>query len=210
MNKGLQLKRKDAMDRALKERVIKAFGQTTTQTATDVPKSSEPAVEQGDSAVIAVVKNGVLTDHNTTTVGNAFEGTFQNPKWTSFETPKKEVVVEFNGTITVAAAQEGGELNYDALVPLEDGCFTALGLVDTVVKQLNYRSIEEFRAYSDANVPQREIIIEIKRKINECVNEKQLSVKFQFVLSADKTTFKIQYIDKAFSEPNRVLAFVYR
>jgi hypothetical protein len=48
---------------------------------------------------VDTVRNGVLADYNTTTVGKAFEGTFQNAKWRSFETAKGETVVEFQGTM---------------------------------------------------------------------------------------------------------------
>jgi len=221
---------------------------------------------------VNIVRNGVLKAFNTTTVGKAFEGTFQNPKWTSFETPKKEVVVEFNGTITAAAAQKGGvPLNYEVLIPLKDGC--ALGLGDAIkqagydIKEdkseaLNNLSIrkrnndiatdqylrdnprysqmyshrfdsdvwEQFwrQDHSDdpglqalqkegAAITQevsavKQSIAEINRKIKECVNNKPIPVRVQFILSADKKTFKIQYIDEAFgsAELNRVLAFVYQ
>lgn len=55
-----------------------------------------------DSGPIGIVKNGVLKDYPSTTVGKAFEGTFQNGKWKSFETPKGATVVEFDGTISSA------------------------------------------------------------------------------------------------------------
>jgi hypothetical protein len=51
-----------------------------------------------DSAV-NTVRNGVLKDYNTATVGKAFEGTFQDAKWRSFETPKGQTIVEFKGTM---------------------------------------------------------------------------------------------------------------
>jgi hypothetical protein len=48
---------------------------------------------------IDTVRNGILANYNTTTVGKAFEGTFQNAKWTSFVSPKGVTVVQFNGTL---------------------------------------------------------------------------------------------------------------
>jgi len=41
------------------------------------------------------VKNGVLADYNTTTVGKAFGGTFENP--TFIETAKGIRLVDFSG-----------------------------------------------------------------------------------------------------------------
>lgn len=89
-------------------------GTLTPQIATDGPKPSAPAVED-DSAVISVVKNGVLADYNTTTVGKAFEGTFQNQKWTSFVSPKGVTVVQFDGTITALKLTEQGFVEFDGI-----------------------------------------------------------------------------------------------
>src|ERR1700722_15297181 len=50
-------------------------------------------------APINLVRNGVLPEFNTTTVGKAFEGTFQKPKWTTFGTSKGTAIVEFTGTV---------------------------------------------------------------------------------------------------------------
>jgi hypothetical protein len=50
----------------------------------------------GDSD-IALVRNGVLPDYDSTTVGKAFEGTFQNGKWSKFVTAKGRTVVQFDG-----------------------------------------------------------------------------------------------------------------
>src|SRR5260221_378331 len=63
------------------------------------PTDSSPSTTAVDTSAVTVVKNGILADHDSTTVGKAFDGTFQNAKWSSFETPKGEVVVEFEGTI---------------------------------------------------------------------------------------------------------------
>jgi len=51
---------------------------------------------------IDVVRDGVLTGYNSTTVGKAFEGTFQNAKWSSFETAKGATIVEFKGTMKLS------------------------------------------------------------------------------------------------------------
>ena len=52
------------------------------------------------STAIDVVKNGILTGYDSTTVGKAFEGTFQAAKWTSFVSPKGATIVQFDGTVT--------------------------------------------------------------------------------------------------------------
>jgi hypothetical protein len=219
---------------------------------------------------IDVVKDGVLADHNTTTVGKALEGTFQNPKWTSFETPKKEVVVEFNGTAGPKVLEGAG---FGPVHVERESCIASLGLKEKIdqeaqaSKELAAAFQEERKRFTekataalgpgsvDPGDPWEELSASIRvrivnapttrtsfeamqqemnsishsqyeqwdavkareaeteSKIQSCQQTSPIPVKFQFVLSADKETFKIQYIDaKAFggTDPNRILAFVYQ
>lgn len=74
---------------------------TTRQTKPPVPVDSI-----GDK-YIATVKNGVLLEpYNTTTIGKAFEATFSNPKWSTFESAKGQRVVEFEGQLKPEAYKE--------------------------------------------------------------------------------------------------------
>jgi hypothetical protein len=61
--------------------------------ATDSPSRSD----------VDFVRNGVLPAYTSKTVGKAFEGTFQNPKWTSFTSAKGVHIVQFNGSIPAKA-----------------------------------------------------------------------------------------------------------
>jgi hypothetical protein len=69
----------------------------------------------------------------------------------------------------------------------------------SVVRQQEMEAIAQARASIDA-------------RVDECSKKIPVPVKFQFGLSADKTTFKIAYIDeKVFGEATgRVLAFIYQ
>lgn len=49
---------------------------------------------------VTFVKDGTMTGYETTTVGKAFEASFDNPKWEGFEGEKGERVVQFSGTIS--------------------------------------------------------------------------------------------------------------
>ena len=44
-----------------------------------------------------MVKDGVLKGYDTTTVGKAFDSSFNNADWKNFKTDKGERIVEFNG-----------------------------------------------------------------------------------------------------------------
>lgn len=63
------------------------------------PSNPAPAIPANPE--IDLVKNGVLPEYNSTTVGKAFEGTFQDAQWKSFVSPKGATIVEFDGTTTM-------------------------------------------------------------------------------------------------------------
>jgi hypothetical protein len=178
----------------------------TPQVATDAPKPSEPAVEQGDSSVIAVVKNGVLSNYNTTTVGKAFEGTFQNPQWKSFVSPKGTTIVEFNGTVKPKLLLKSGlnipEGNAGAETAITN-CMDNLNLKDEMTQEAHQGD------YWRLSVVYWMLHTRPERfdRLNECVN---LPISFQFALSADKDTFSLAYIDEMFSnQVEKVMDFIY-
>ena len=78
---------------------------TVTETShTTAPAATTTSAQPG----IELVRSGVLADHNTTTVGKALEGTFQNSKWTTFETPKGATIVQFDATAKIGDLWKGG------------------------------------------------------------------------------------------------------
>ena len=86
---------------------------------TPEPVPAQETTTTGDEPT-ETVKNGVLANYNSTTVGKAFEGTFQEPKWTTFETSKGQTVVEFNGLFSCSndpvEAENGCR---DKLIPIK-------------------------------------------------------------------------------------------
>jgi hypothetical protein len=227
------------------------------------------AVVQGDSAVIKIVRNGVLADHNSTTVGKAFEGTFQNAKWSSFETPKGEVVVQFDGTVMPDVLEGANLYARQSAVAVRNRCIESLGLkskieqqaqaaqkeeqqrfatgqsieerrqvvqlkvsqrfylsktveeraqdeqlqrLQTEVEDLNRQRIALAAAHDESAKAQKEFAEDIEAKIQPCIKTTPFPVSFQFLLSADKKTFEINYVDKQVFEANEVkaLEFIYR
>jgi hypothetical protein len=74
-------------------------------------RSTLAAVERAASNTmnpIDLVKHGILPGYTSTTVGKAFEGTFQDSKWTVFESAKGATVVQFDGTIPLQTVREAG------------------------------------------------------------------------------------------------------
>jgi len=194
-----------------------AVGTPTSQAATDAPKPSESAVE-GDSAVISVVTNGILANYNTTTVGKAFEGTFQGPKWTTFVSPKGVTVVQFDGTITALKLTEQGFVEFDGIYKrpaseLVDGCIEKLGL-SAQRAQFNM----DWLATTPSSTLLSTKPLDVQHyNIQKCVAAQvAIPVQFQFVLSADHTSFQIGYLDETPFKVNgrcnveKVFGFIYQ
>jgi hypothetical protein len=215
--------------------------------------STAPAPSiHGDSSVISIVRNGVLKDYNMATVGRAFEGTFQNARWSSFETQKGVTVVQFDGTIPFDRLYENEE-DAVALAEKRDKCVASLGFAKTL-EELQRRSKESEEEYENKKKDVYQLLqqaegqrydayesydaelqaamsakIEAARRnqlaaeqqaieaangqLAQCIKNTSMPVRllpvtFQFILSADRKTFELGYVDKKF-RPDRALPFIY-
>lgn len=68
-----------------------------TRAANNVSKSSSAPTED---LYVSKVQNSVLDGHPETTISKAFNSAFDNPKWSSHETPKGARIVVFEGAIS--------------------------------------------------------------------------------------------------------------
>jgi len=170
-------------------------GSRASQETTGLPGTalvqSSPEIES--------VKNGVLPEHDTTTVGKAFEGTFQAAKWSSFVSPKGVTVVEFAGTAKYGALTSGGLLG-QVSAPDETN-FT--GLSDEAKAGIQAcASLDTLNAVSCI------------RKLGVDPDVADVPFKAQFLLSADKRHFEIGVLQLGRGvfapDTDRLLAFIYR
>ena len=115
----------------------------------------------GDPAV-ETVRGGVLKEYSTTTVGKAFEGTFQNAKWTSFVTSKGVSVVQFDGTVQIELLKKNGLANAITAInaqhakgdSIRNACITTLGPANSPdeLKRQATESEEQYRKDIEAIV----------------------------------------------------------
>lgn len=232
-----------------------------TSAASNANSATTPETHQSSNiSEIETVRNGVLVNENTTTVGKAFEGTFQNSKWTTFDTPKGKTVVQFNGTVQSGLLEKmtGGELTSAYAMYTNNtnrlACITSLGLaatfdelkqqadaskaayyekLDPIFRRIDgqyyhdyvARSHNPFGTSSRPDDPFREIdaarrdelnsekqaLSDVNQRVADCMNSTSVPVKFQFVLTADKKSFTLDYVDDAFNnDSDRALAFIYK
>ena len=127
---------------------------------------------------VTTVRNGVLNDYNTTTVGKAFEGTFQNAKWSSFVADKGVTVVQFDGTIVFNVLHDAGD-GMNLFEAASEECITSVGVGDPSV-QSNINKLLDMDAMN---------------KLSKCMNGQPVPVRFQFSLSEDKKAFKITHMN---------------
>jgi hypothetical protein len=134
------------------------------------------------NSAIQVVRNGVLGKYNEVTVGKAFEGTFQNAKWSSFVSPRGVTVVQFDGTILWGRRPDGHRAVED-LAPAE--------ILRNCVSPPDFEQLDPVDRMAD------------------CAIDTPVPVRFQFLVSVDRKTFRIGYVDDHFGTVERALAFVY-
>lgn len=171
-----------------------SFTSSTAQGAsTSTGNTGTPSSHRGPE--VEVVRNGVLAGYDSTTVGKAFEGTFQNAKWSSFETPKGATVVEFDGTILYKVVTDAGFHPYKRAA-------------ETDFRDAYLSACKQKAGDEDA--------------VESCLEGTQLPVTFQFLLTADKQNFSIAYVDPNPFSPednpssmirfnlSKVMAFIYR
>jgi len=157
------------------------FTTATTKGASTASGTSNASAAPS-STVIDVVRNGVLTGHDSTTVGKAFEGTFQNPKWTSFTSPKGQFIVQFDGIVGRDVLRRNGFTGTSDRIDLYRECLKETG--------------------RETDGP------EVAKCVDEKLTASTLPVTIQFTFSLDKSSFTLTYIDpKAFLEDH---TFQYR
>ena len=203
------------------------------QAAAPSAAAVRPAKPKVDAAV-EIVRAGILPGFPATTVGETFEHRFQNPQWSSFQTPNGVTIVDFHGTV-LADTLNSADLNASHSNPIvvRSNCLQSLGLSTTREEvatpareaeqayRANEAEIQEKKQHSPGAVSARkqqeraekELDADHEAKIRACIANSPLAVHFQFTLSADQKKFDLGYIDKEpFGEaaPNAVLAFVYR
>jgi len=177
-----------------------------------------------EHSAVETVRGGVLTDYNTTTVGKAFEGTFQNAKWSALETEKGAIVVQFDGTVLyskihskyyppyVTISWQNNPPDWTVSANSNDTCVAGFANTFATIRS----------RFDDARLHPREEELSIRKSVEEslavanskiegCVKNTPVPVKFQFTLSADQKTFKLNYVDDAFgNDQDRALKFIYQ
>jgi len=141
-------------------------------------------------SAIDIVKNGLLPGYTAVTVGTAFDRTFQNGNWSTFQTNEGQTMVEFTGTVKGSA--------------LDKAQFNIYPLIEHSQDYLKCAARTE----------------NFKPCVESVTNHLNVPVDFQFSVNLERRAFDLRFVDlKPFSKyqpdnqlnsQDAVLAFVYR
>ena len=155
-----------------------------------------------DMVAVNTVKSGTFPQYQTTTIGKAFEGTFQNPKWRSFTGKKGANVVEFTGIIPALELVKAGidrPHNEDCIVKAleEEKRQSPEAKAQSSLSAQHLEATPEYRAAVDA-YDKMALAVEARRnarilsdewhwlmdKTQACEEAASALVTFQFLISA--------------------------
>lgn len=134
---------------------------------------------------VDVVKGGVMGGYQTTTVGAAFDASFDNPQWSEFKGEKGERVVEFKGKIRK-------DVLLDLIGNVANGPNIQKSYAEAVLTESEYQQFYE-GASGEGTTPVNDIykiLFDIALdKI--CKNE----AVFQWIVTPDGKRFSLSYVD---------------
>ncbi len=184
------------------------------------PTVSAPQIPNSDK-YIDVVRQGTMTGYDSTTIGKAFEATFQNPQWESGETTKGVWFVEFKGMLPENLYKE----RYTREVQENQKCLTELEQLTKKPPYSDYTAVsgwateaqhqermrrkqelerDDFAALKgsspDAQKFKNFYDTTISRKRSECgespeAEETYARATFQWTFTVDGKSFELTYMD---------------
>ncbi|MBI9080603.1 MAG: hypothetical protein JEY79_12800 [Pseudodesulfovibrio sp.] len=134
---------------------------------------------------IDIVKEGVMGGYQTTTVGAAFDASFDNPQWSEIQGEKGERVVEFTGKIRK-------EVLLDLLGNVVNEPHIQDSYAKAVLSEPEYQQFYE-GASGEGATPKNEVYnILFNIALDKiCQNE----AAFQWIVTPDGKSFSLSYVD---------------
>ena len=139
------------------------------------------------------VKNGTMNGYETTTVGKAFDASFDEIKWEAFESKKGEKVVQFAGRISEALHKSASKIIAADL---------AIGVNDTNVQLQSYLVVCRLIGYERATEIAKQLGFEPDETNEEIINavfndflinfwKQETPVTVQWIITPDGKGFNL-------------------
>lgn len=146
---------------------------------------------------VSLVQDGTMNGYESTTIGKAFEASFDSPKWETFETAKGQRVVEFSGKITKTLHDNWVALymsEYDVLIQQGNAMAAQVNYVNVGRSIVGNEKFDQFtKTYSDQGYDNPE-----RAALQDAIGgwyvwQAGSPVKFQWVINADGKTFQLSH-----------------
>lgn len=162
---------------------------------------------------VDTVKGGTMNGYRTTSVGAAFEASFDNPKWSAFKGEKGQRVVEFTGTISKTLNKSAVSAFEQFLAEQETQLAHAYPtLIYTMLGNIPEHKRQIFSEMAGGKTEfERDESVVILARWHEW--EPGLPVVFQWIISPDGKTFSLAYVESAKWEgikTDYILDMIYR
>lgn len=175
-----------------------------------VAASSSPASTKPEIYDVDLVKNGTLPEYKATTVGKAFERTFQGPEWKSAVNLQGQQVVTFHGTVKYTLLKEAG-----FYIGTWNGVAQGIEAEKQIIEQRHQCFVEA--GQTEVPTPDDATIGACMAKAYQSI---VIPISFEFALSADKRGVEMTLPDSVFQtfdldhrlrkDRNATLAFIYQ
>lgn len=149
------------------------------------------------SGDVSLVKDGTMNGYESTTIGKAFDASFDSPKWEAFETDKGQRVVEFTGKISKTMHDNWISLymsEYDALIQQGNMLAARINYLDVGRVIAGSEKFDQLiKHYADQGYDSPE-----RAALNDAIDgwhvwQTGTPAKFQWVINADGKSFQLTH-----------------
>ncbi|MCJ2164690.1 MULTISPECIES: hypothetical protein [unclassified Pseudodesulfovibrio] len=142
---------------------------------------------------VDLVKDGTMNGYPTTTIGPAFDASFDGPKWEAFETDKKVRVVEFSGRIsqTLHDNYVSNILN-SAYLGITPDVFQPFA--EAILPEPEYQQVHE-AVSGEGSAPRAEVDKALLEAACQKLAPTGSIATFQWTINTDGETFSLSYVD---------------
>lgn len=142
---------------------------------------------------VDVVKEGTMDEYPTTTIGAAFDASFDGPVWETFETDKKERVVGFTGRISQSLHDTyvSNILN-SAYLGMAPNIYQPFA--EAVLTEPEYQQVYE-AVSGEGSTPQEVVNQALLEAACEKLAPVGSNVAFQWKINTDGESFSLSYLD---------------
>lgn len=141
---------------------------------------------------VSLVQDGTMNGYESTTIGKAFEASFDSPKWEAFETDKGQRVVEFTGKVTKAMHDRCRQEILDAYEQPQTQPYMVHS-ARTMLGEENFEKLISSYADQGYDNPERAAVAHAHEGWN--VWKVGTPVRFQWTVNTDGKTFRLTYLE---------------